>query len=417
MALLSICCVHRRPRARCATARKSSPRPRGARPRRGAFTGFRRLRCAARHRQFSAIAASSPTGNASLDQALGNIIANVVATGAGAAVGGSAGAATASNADLFNRQLHPHEKQKLSDLEKGKSTDEQHKLVAAECALTQCAAGVPDNDPNKATLTQLQNEGQSYTYEQGLLKNAGAFDGYGRADKLNDWYDRDQMSNRLGGAVQGVESAAVAAGALGAGCASLVACGLGLTVATGALDYSKAGFTQMVSGNQTSTYGEQVLQGLGMSPYAAGLTYAGFNLGAAAGSVAANSAATQAAAQGVLPPAKEVQATNTGSLTTADQMGILREAAAGGSLGKGNFSLGQATAPEADALGAAWVGPGYRISSDGSSWVSSDGLRIYRPPSAKPNSSYATTGVQANFESKLTAGSRPISNGHLNITP
>ncbi|ACR30312.1 filamentous hemagglutinin family outer membrane protein [Burkholderia glumae BGR1] len=263
----------------------------------------------------NAIAASNPTGNASLDQALGNIIANVVATGAGAAVGGSAGAATASNADLFNRQLHPHEKQKLSDLEKGKSTDEQHKLVAAECALTQCAAGVPDNDPNKATLTQLQNEGQSYTYEQGLLKNAGAFDGYGRADKLNDWYDRDQMSNRLGGAVQGVESAAVAAGALGAGCASVVACGLGLTVATGALDYSKAGFTQMVSGNQTSTYGEQVLQGLGMSPYAAGLTYAGFNLGAAAGSVAANSAATQAAAQGVLPSAKEVQATNSTSLS------------------------------------------------------------------------------------------------------
>jgi filamentous hemagglutinin len=104
-------------------------------------------------------------------------------------------------------------------------------------------------------------------------------------------------------------------------------------------------------------------------------------------------------------------------LTTAEQMAILREAAAGGSLGKGNFSLGQATADEANELGAAWVGPGYRISSDGSSWVSSDGLKIYRPPSAKPNSSYATTGVQANFESKLTSGSRPISNGHLNITP
>ncbi|MCO4881789.1 filamentous hemagglutinin [Paraburkholderia caribensis] len=111
------------------------------------------------------------------------------------------------------------------------------------------------------------------------------------------------------------------------------------------------------------------------------------------------------------------RATNTGSLTTAEQMGILHDAATGGFLGKGNFSLGQATATEANELGAAWVGPGYRISSDGSSWVSSDGLRIYRPPSAKPNSSYATTGVQANFESKLTPGSRPISNGHLNITP
>ncbi|GAB3626720.1 hypothetical protein GCM10027419_15690 [Pandoraea terrae] len=110
-------------------------------------------------------------------------------------------------------------------------------------------------------------------------------------------------------------------------------------------------------------------------------------------------------------------ARNTGSLTTAEQIGILQDAAAGGALGKGNFGLGQATAAEANQLGEAWVGPGYRVSSDGSSWVSSDGLRIYRPPSAKPNSPYATTGVQANFESKLTPGSRPISNGHLNITP
>lgn len=57
------------------------------------------------------------------------------------------------------------------------------------------------------------------------------------------------------------------------------------------------------------------------------------------------------------------------------------------------------------------------ISNGGSSWVSSDGSRVYRLPSEKPNSSYATTGVPANFEAKLTPGSRPISNGHLNVTP
>jgi hypothetical protein len=39
------------------------------------------------------------------------------------------------------------------------------------------------------------------------------------------------------------------------------------------------------------------------------------------------------------------------------------------------------------------------------------------PGGTLPNSSYATTGVQANFGSKLTPDSRPISNGHLNITP
>ncbi|MEM5314785.1 hypothetical protein [Paraburkholderia sp. JHI869] len=46
---------------------------------------------------------------------LGNVIGNVLATAAGAAVGGSAGASTASNADLYNRQLHPDERQWAKD--------------------------------------------------------------------------------------------------------------------------------------------------------------------------------------------------------------------------------------------------------------------------------------------------------------
>lgn len=105
-------------------------------------------------------------------------------------------------------------------------------------------------------------------------------------------------------------------------------------------------------------------------------------------------------------------ANNSKPLNVAEQIGILRDAAKGN---KGNFGLGNATTNEANALGEAWVGPGYRISKDGSSWVSADGLRVYRPPSAKPNSTQATTGVQANFEQKLTPGGRPISNGHLDI--
>ncbi|VEC02278.1 p120 [Cedecea lapagei] len=104
---------------------------------------------------------------------------------------------------------------------------------------------------------------------------------------------------------------------------------------------------------------------------------------------------------------------NISSLPIEEQIGILRDAAKGN---KGNFGLGQATAKDANALGEAWVGPGYRVSTDGTAWVSSDGLRVYRPPSSKPNSPHATTGVQANFEQKLTPTGRPISNGHLDIT-
>ena len=97
----------------------------------------------------------------------------------------------------------------------------------------------------------------------------------------------------------------------------------------------------------------------------------------------------------------------------AEQIGLLRDAAKG----KGNFGLGRSTLSEADALGRSWVGPNYRVASDGKTLVSLDGLRTYRPPSQK-NSPYATTGVQANFERLEVVKGRltVISNGHLDIT-
>ncbi|WP_454805178.1 DUF6531 domain-containing protein [Paraburkholderia fungorum] len=100
-------------------------------------------------------------------------------------------------------------------------------------------------------------------------------------------------------------------------------------------------------------------------------------------------------------------------LTTEKMSGMLRDAASG----KGNFTLGKATAEDAQTLGEAWVGPGARETSDGSGMVSVNGLRVYRYPSSKPNSPYANTGIQANFESKMTPTGRPYANGHLNIAP
>jgi len=52
------------------------------------------------------IAGSNPTGNADMNKALGNIVANAIATGAGAAVGGNAGAFEGYNVDRFNRSIH-----------------------------------------------------------------------------------------------------------------------------------------------------------------------------------------------------------------------------------------------------------------------------------------------------------------------
>ncbi|ENY4651078.1 MafB family polymorphic toxin, partial [Neisseria gonorrhoeae] len=64
--------------------------------------------------------------------------------------------------------------------------------------------------------------------------------------------------------------------------------------------------------------------------------------------------------------------------------------------GKKNFPIGTATYEEADRLGKIWVGEGARQTSGGG-WLSRDGTRQYRPPTEK-KSQFATTGIQANFE-------------------
>ncbi|RLK33530.1 two-partner secretion domain-containing protein [Cupriavidus plantarum] len=56
-----------------------------------------------------AVADSANTGNKDLDKAIGNLAANLAAGGIGSVVGGGSGAATAANADRFNRQLHQSE--------------------------------------------------------------------------------------------------------------------------------------------------------------------------------------------------------------------------------------------------------------------------------------------------------------------
>ncbi|KVE28737.1 cell surface protein [Burkholderia singularis] len=242
------------------------------------------------------------SAQAAARNALNEIVATAGGAAAGALAGGGssgalAGAGSASNNELYNRQLHQSEADKLKQLQKGQSPEQQYRLAAAECALVHCADNIPDNDPNKAALQKIQNDGAQYTYEQNVLKKAGAFDGYDdKLDALSDAYDRNQVSNRLVGAVQGVGSVAVAAGAVTGGCASVAGCALGAAIAVGAVDYAKSGFTQMMSGNLTPTYGEQALQSLGMSPTGAALVYGALNLGGAAVQTVITGRAVDAAA-------------------------------------------------------------------------------------------------------------------------
>ncbi len=62
-----------------------------------------------------AIAGGDPTGNADMNQALGNIVANALAMGAGGVVGGEAGAFSGYDVDRFNRQLRADERQWADD--------------------------------------------------------------------------------------------------------------------------------------------------------------------------------------------------------------------------------------------------------------------------------------------------------------
>lgn len=87
--------------------------------------------------------------------------------------------------------------------------------------------------------------------------------------------------------------------------------------------------------------------------------------------------------------------------------GIVRDAAKG----KGNFGLGRATPEEAAVAGEVWVGEGARTASDGTTRVSSDLLRQWRPPTYKAR----IAKVQSNFESRSKPLGRWENNGHLDI--
>jgi RHS repeat-associated protein len=93
----------------------------------------------------------------------------------------------------------------------------------------------------------------------------------------------------------------------------------------------------------------------------------------------------------------------------AQLSGALRQA----SKGKGNFGIGSATREQADAMGKAWVGSSYHISSDGKALISADGMRQYRSPILKPDLGK----TQANFQRRFEGQKRREwqSNGHLDI--
>lgn len=140
------------------------------------------------------IAASSPTGNADADKALGQIVSNVIAAGAGAALGGSTGAMTAANADVYNRQLHRDEKDAIKDKTKGDKAEED-KPTKAACYAVKCwaeyAPGSDQYNANYVSQLEASQLGPELTWVNNQ-KEAGLFN-YTPGQKITDMVKSDPL--------------------------------------------------------------------------------------------------------------------------------------------------------------------------------------------------------------------------------
>ncbi|MDR6384940.1 hemagglutinin repeat-containing protein, partial [Paraburkholderia caribensis] len=233
-----------------------------------------------------AIAGSNPTGNADLNQALGNIVANAVATGAGAAVGGNAGAFSGYNVDRYNRQLHPTEQKWIKDnaaayaKQQGISVDQATSDLTAQ-ANRQVQNGSPGawNASASAFLDQAHgmlpadgNSGPGYMFyaTPDQKANAGMYAAYypngvgpnrPSRQQVQDSVNREQANrNLMGGGVIAAATAGVAipGAPIAAGIGTAAAAAIGGTVSGGmdaAAQYSQSGSIRAAQSAFAATVG------------------------------------------------------------------------------------------------------------------------------------------------------------------
>ncbi|WP_261314218.1 hemagglutinin repeat-containing protein [Burkholderia latens] len=118
---------------------------------------------------------AGPTGNANVDELLGNLASNVLAGGTGALVGGGAGALTGASADRFNRQLSPMEIDKIKALA-GNNVDLYNRLIAAACSQVDCSAEFVKGTADFRHYDDMQKLGAQDARAQKILRDAQASD-------------------------------------------------------------------------------------------------------------------------------------------------------------------------------------------------------------------------------------------------
>jgi filamentous hemagglutinin len=153
-------------------------------------------------------------------------VAQIVGLTAAGLAGGDVNKASwvSQMADQYNRQLHQKETIALEALQK-EDPNNAYKLKAAACALVHCSASVPAEDPNYKVIRELELDGGNFKDAQKQLMATGAFDEYGRWDKANDkWLKNDEALKRSGNAGRAVLGAIGAAGGFGGAILSAPAC-------------------------------------------------------------------------------------------------------------------------------------------------------------------------------------------------
>ncbi|QQJ96021.1 hemagglutinin repeat-containing protein [Burkholderia ambifaria] len=138
---------------------------------------------------------AGPTGNANVDELLGNLASNVLAGGAGALVGGGTGALTGASADRFNRQLNPMEIDKIKALA-GNNVDLYNRLIAAACSKVDCSAEFVQGTADFRHYDDMQKLGAQDSQALKILSGAQASDPtflqYSLGEKL---WDATKLAN------------------------------------------------------------------------------------------------------------------------------------------------------------------------------------------------------------------------------
>ena len=196
------------------------------------------------------------------------------------------GANTGLASEVFNRQLHPSEIQRIKELANGDKEKEQRLLVAS-CALIHCSAHLSEDNPayqemkarevlggtaeyaTERALLSKQTQRLSDAWGAGTTQPLFNYNGvYATKDKATALDEKYAFTTRTLGAAQSVGGAAIMAASYGG---AVVACKLSVGIACGpavvagaagatyGLDNLNAGAKSLVDGKPHATWGAQAI--------------------------------------------------------------------------------------------------------------------------------------------------------------